>query len=342
MPVSRRRVLVLGGLLAAAPARVISQPARSTGRAVRLGVLHLAPPATSPSASDLFQVFSASLKDRGWAVGRNLVIESRTTADAPHRAVDFAKELLQNGAEMLVVVGSSNALAARRATSTVPIVMLASGYPVESGLAASLARPGGNVTGLRIYAGEVFGKYVALAKELVPSLKELGIFWGYGPPAFPAIETPLGLDEMQRAADSLSIHLRVWQNPDAAALAANLRDAANVRMQALFVTSGTVQAVPAAVAQITHFCEARRLPAMCDIAGIFFQTGGVLAYSVDLAELGARGASFVDRILRGANPAELPIEQPTRFQLIVNARRAKALGFEIPGALLTRADRVIG
>ena len=337
MAVSRRRLLVLGGLLAAVPVPVVAQRARSA----RLGVLHLAPPGASSSATDLFHVFSEALKDRGWAVGRNLVIESRTTAGAPHRAVDFAKELLQNGAEMLVAVGSSNALAARQATSTVPIVMLASGFPVESGLAASLARPGGNVTGLRVYAGEVFGKYVALVKELVPSLTELGIFWGYGPPAFPPIETPLALDEMRRAADTLNIQLRVWQNPDAAALTANLREAANTRMQALFVTSGTAQTVPAAVAQITRFCEVRRLPTMCDLAGLFFQTGGVLAYSVDIAELGMRGASFVDRILRGANPAELPIEQPTRFQLIVNAKRAKALGIAVPAALLTRADRVI-
>jgi putative tryptophan/tyrosine transport system substrate-binding protein len=149
------------------------------------------------------------------------------------------------------------------------------------------------------------------------------------------------LDEMRRAADSLNIQLRVWQNPDAPALTANLRDAANTRMQALFVTSGTAQAVPVAVAQIARFCEVRQLPTMCDIAGLFFQTGGVLAYSVDIAELGIRGASFVDRILRGANPAELPIEQPTRFQLIVNARRAKALGIAVPSPLLTRADRII-
>lgn len=110
---------------------------------------------------------------------------------------------------------------------------------------------------------------------------------------------------------------------------------------AKFVTSGTAQAVSAAVEQIARFSEARRLPTMCDIAGLFFHTGGVLAYSVDIAELGARGASFVDRILRGANPAELPIEQPTRFQLIVNAKRAKALGIDVPAALLARADSVI-
>ena len=338
MAVSRRRVLVLGGLLGACP-HAFGQAPRD--RHARLGLLLLAPPNPGGPLPDLVEVFTAALKERGWVPGRNLATEAISTAAEPHRAADVARQMLKNGADMLVAVGSSNALAARRATSTVPIVMLASGYPVESGLAQSLARPGGNVTGLRVYAGEVFGKDVALAKELVPALKELGVFWGYGPPAFPEVETRLALGEMRQAADALGIEMRVWQNRDQETLTESLREAASARMQALFVTSGGPQAVPANVQEIARFCESRRLPTMCDIAGIFFQTGGVLAYSVDTVELGVRGAAFVDRILRGANPGELPIEQPTRFQLLVNAKRAKALGIAVPPTLLARADRVI-
>ena len=334
---NRRRALALVSMLA--PLRT----SLSQGRKVRLGLLLLAPAAanTAGPLPDLVHEFLAALGRLGWMSGQNLAFESRVTAAEPHRAVDMAKDLLQGGAELLVAVGSSNALAARGATSTAPIVMLASGYPVESGLARSLARPGGNVTGLRIYAGEVFGKYVELAKELVPSLKQLGVFWGYGPPAFPEIETRLGLDEMQRSADRLGIRLQIWQNPDSGKIAANLREAADAPIQALFVTSGTAQAVPQNVREIARFCEARRLPTMCDVAGIFFQTGGLVAYSFDTMELAVRGAAFVDRILRGAKPGDLPIEQPTRFILIVNAKRAGELGVSVPASLIARADRVI-
>jgi putative ABC transport system substrate-binding protein len=310
----------------------------------RIGLILLAAPAPRSGAyplPDVGEVFVAALKDRGWILGRNLTIESRTSAAEPHRAVDLARELLAQGAEILVVAGSANAVAARRATRTTPIVMLASGYPVESGLAKTLARPGGNVTGLRVYAGEVFGKHVDLANEMVPSLRHFGVFWGYTPPAFPEIETRLALGEMQHAADARRVKLHVWQNSDAATLREHLQDAAKAPIQAVLVTSGGPQVVPAHMADIATFCESRRLPTMCDIAGVFFQTAGVLAYSVDYLELGTRGAAFVDRILRGADPAELPIEQPTRFLLLVNTRRAKALGIDLPPSLLARADRVI-
>ena len=286
--------------------------------------------------------FFAALQVRGWSLGQNLEVETRVTAREQSRAHELARELIDQGANVLVTVGTANAVAARRASASVPIVMLASGFPVESGLAASLARPGGNVTGLSVYAGsELFAKYIALLKELVPQLRQLGIFWGYAPPAFPERETELAVGAMRRAAAALGIDVRVWMNPDESALAKSLAAAAGVHIDALFVSAGGAQSVPEGIAKLAAFCEQRRLPAMCDVAGNFFQAGGVLSYTVDFKELGVRGASFVDRILRGAKPGELPIEQPTRFELVVNARRAKAIGMTIPASILLRADRVI-
>jgi putative ABC transport system substrate-binding protein len=302
----------------------------------RLGLLLLGhlPALTDP--------FIAALRDRGWSLGKNLEVDTRITAREQLRAHELARELIDKGANVLVTVGTANAISARRASATVPIVMLASGYPVESGLVASLARPGGNVTGLSVYAGgELFGKYVALLKELVPQLRSLGVFWGYAPPAFPEAETQLAFGQIRRAAETLSIRVRVWMNPGEPELATNLVSAAGVTMDALFVSAGGAQSVPEGIAKVTAFCEKRRLPTMCDVAGNFFLAGGVLSYTVDFKELGVRGASFVDRILRGAKAGDLPIEQPTRFELVVNARRAKTIGMTIPASILQRADRVI-
>ena len=302
----------------------------------RLGVLLLGqlPALTDP--------FFAALHEKGWSLGKNLEADVQITAREQSRAHVVARRLIERGADMLVTVGTANAVAARRASSEIPIVMLASGYPVESGLAASLARPGANVTGLSVYAGsEVFGKYVTLLKDLVPELGEFGIFWGYAPPAFPEEETTLAVGEMQRAAGRLGIKPRLWMNPDEAALTRAMTEAASARLDAIFVSAGGAQSVPEGIAKLAAFAAERRLPTVCDVAGNFFMAGGVLAYSVDFRELGVRGAAFVDRILRGAKPGELPIEQPTRFELVVNLKRARTIGRSVPTALLARADRVI-
>ena len=326
---TRRRLIGSMGLMLVAPA--LAQT-----RSHRLGMLLLAPSGT------LYDAFFSGLKTRGWQEGRNLQVDRRVSVNDQLRAPEMASELVRLGADVLVPVGSANAVAARNASRSIPIVMLASGFPVESGLAASLARPGGNVTGLSVYAGEeLFSKYVTLVKELVPGLRNLGVFWGYAPPYYPRIETDLCIAAMRRAATTLGLNFRVWLNPDGASLAASLQSAAAAPLDALIVSAGGPQSAPETIQQISAFCAKRRLPTMCDITGLFFSAGGVLSYSVDFAELGARGASFVDRVLRGAKPAEMPIEQPTRFELVVNLRRAKAIGFTVPSAILVRADRVI-
>ena len=329
----RREVLLSVGAsaaLAAIPAFAQRQSKR------RLGLLLLV---SVPSLTDpLFR----ALGEKGWRLGANLEIETRITAPQQQRAVDMAKELLGWGADILVTVSTANALAARQASSNVPIVMLASGYPVESGLAASYARPGGNVTGLSIYAGSaLFGKHVEVTRELVPSLRQLGVFWGYAPPAFPQIETDLALGEMQAAGTAMNVKIRAWFNRDEASLEANLAAAANSGIDALFVSAGGPQSQPKIIERIVRFVLNRRLPTACDAAGVYFMQGGLVAYSADFAELGTRAAAYADRILRGDKPAGMPIEQPTRFELVVNRKFAKALGFAIPHSLVLRADRFV-
>ena len=329
---NRRRLLALlgAGLAPALPALGQSEKSR------RIGLLLLSP------FPPLIDPFLATLRDRGWSSGKNLQVETRVTAPAQSGAPQMARELIAKGASVIAVTGTANALAAREASRSVPIVMLASGYPVESGLAASLARPGGNVTGLSVYAGtEIFGKDVALFKEAVPRLRELGIFWGYAPPGFPKVETDIVIDEMTRAASALGINLRLWLNPDMTALERTLIEAAVVPLDAVFVSAGGAQSAPEGIAKVAEFCERRRLPTMCDVVGNFFAAGGVLSYSVDFRELGVRAAAFVDRIFRGAKPAEMPIEQPRRFELVVNMKRARLIGMSVPPSILTRADRVI-
>jgi putative ABC transport system substrate-binding protein len=336
MAVSRRRLLVLGGSLAVGEAALGRVMAQSAVRERKLGLLLLAP---FPGLTD---PFFAALAQRGWSTGRNLRTDARFTAPQQERAVEMARQLIAQGSEIIVVSGSANAVAAREATSTVPIVSLGIGYPVESGLAASLARPGGNVTGMTVYAGtEVFGKYVSLARELVPSLREFGVFWAYAPPMFPAIETELPMKEMRQAADALKIRMHTWVNRDEDELDRNLKAAAREQLQLIFVSAGGPHSVPQGVAKIGQFSQQRRIFTLCDVAGVFFSAAGIAAYSPDFNELGAGAASYVDRILRGANPGDLPIEHPKRFELIINARRAKASGVPVPAAVLARADRII-
>ena len=329
-----KRRAILGGGVAWLAGTALRASAQEKVRKLGMLVLgHIGP---------LDDAFFGGLAQRGWSMQRNLRVDKRVTAREQERAPLVAKEVLDAGAEILVTVGTSNATAARSATSSVPIVMLASGFPREAGLVASLARPGGNVTGLSIYSGrELFGKYIELLRELVPSLRELGVFWGYAPPAFPEIETEIAVGEMRSAAKALGINFRVWFNRSNQELEASLAAAGAARLDALFVSAGGPQSVPEGIERISTFCAQRRLPTMCDVAGLFFASGGLLSYSVDFGELGARGASFVDRILRGARPGELPIEHPTRFELVVNAKRARAIGAKIPQSLLARADRVI-
>jgi ABC-type uncharacterized transport system substrate-binding protein len=281
----------------------------------------------------------AALKGHGWSVGRNLHVETRTTGGDYQRAPALAKELIEQRVDVLVTITTGNAVAARQVTSSVPIVMFGSGYPVEAGLAKSLARPGGNVTGVSVYGGtEIWGKYVSLARELLPSMRGLGVLFGY---VVSDRELEPLLAELRSAARALNVTLRFWRNRSDQDLTAALSEIPNAQVDALLVTGGPVHAQPPNVARINQFALRHRLPMISDLATDVFLGGGLIAYSFTAKELADRCASMIDRILRGAKPGEMPIEFPTKFELVVNMKTARALRLTLPKTVLLRADRVI-
>jgi putative ABC transport system substrate-binding protein len=204
-----RRTLIIG--LCSAAVVPMGARAQTTERVYRVGYLT---PGPGPGGSrPLLDLLIAALRERGWMVGRNLIIEIRDTRGDPVRAEALAKELVQARADLIVTSATGTAMAAHRATTVVPIVMITSGVPVEGGLAKSLARPGGNVTGMTIYAGGfgLWGKYLELLRELVPSLRELGVLWGYAPPSYRMEQVAPATDELRRAANALNVNVRFWQ-----------------------------------------------------------------------------------------------------------------------------------
>jgi putative tryptophan/tyrosine transport system substrate-binding protein len=334
----RRRFLATA--LAGAWAKLIAvrdTRAQESKSVYRIGILQ---PGPNPQLAD---PLIAGLGERGWVGGRNLVIEFRYTDGDSVRAEALARDLVEARMDVIVTNVTATAMAARRATSAVPIVMLTSGFPVEGGLANSLRRPGGNVTGITVYAGggPIFGKYVELLRELVPHLREFGVLWGFAPPSYKIEQVAPATDALRRAANALKLNMRFWETGTERALVAALASAANLPLDALFVTSGTIHGQPEIARRIAEFAVQRRLPTVTDFAGRFFPVGGVLAYSASPRELAARTAHLVDRILRGAKPEDLPIEQPTMYELSVNLKLARTLGLTIPPSLLARADQVI-
>jgi putative ABC transport system substrate-binding protein len=197
---------------------------------------------------------------------------------------------------------------------------------------------------MTVYAdgGGLFGKFLELLRELQPSLRELGVFWGYAPPSYRLEQVAPAIDELRRAAKAFDVKVHFWQTGTDSDLDAALSAAAMVPLDGLFVTGGVIHNLPEPAKRIGRFTLERRLPTVTDSPGTFFLAGGaILSYSAELKELASRTAYFVDRILRGARPGDLPIEQPTKYELTVNVKAAKAIGLNIPSALLLRADRVI-
>jgi putative ABC transport system substrate-binding protein len=330
----RRDLLASAGAAALVPLVAMAQ---TPGRVYRMGILM---PTPSPY---LIDPTLAALAKRGWIAGRNLQVESRFTEGDPERAEALTRELVAARVDIIVTNVTATAIAASRATSTVPIVMQTSGYPVEAGLAKSLGRPGGNVTGLTIYAGGgvLFGKFIELLRELVPTLRELGVLWGYAPPAYTEAQVAPATRELLTASKAFGINTRFWQTGRDVDLTAALAAADGAPLDALFATAGTIHAIPVFAQRIADLVIRRRIPTLTDFPGSFFSAGGVVAYSADVSDIAARAASFVDRILRGASPGELPIEQPTKYVLGVNLKVAKSIRFAIPHSILLRADRVI-
>lgn len=297
---------------------------------MRIG--RLSPISASVDAPSV-EAFRQGLRELGWVEGRNLSIESRFAEGNLERLPVLAAELVRSNVDVIIGISSQGALAAKNATSTIPIVISMTGDPVESGLVASLARPGGNLTGVTALGLVLSEKRLQLLKEAVPGVKRVAVLSN---PAFP--DSRLGVKRLEGAAHALGVHLLVLEVHDPAGLEKAFAAMRNERAGALVVLTDPLFLTHRT--RIVELAAQIRLPAIYAIQG-FMDVGGLMFYGESLPDVHRRAAIYVDKILKGAKPAELPIEQPTKFELVVNVKTAKALGLKIPQSVLMRADRVI-
>ena len=273
------------------------------------------------------------LRDLGWVDGQNIVIEYRYAEGKFERLTELAADLVHLNVDIIVVQSNTVARVVADATKTIPIVMADGRDPVATGLAASLARPGGNVTGMTNLRTELAGKKLELLKETVPKHAHVAVFWN---PAVRAEE----IAELKAAALPLKIQLHVLEVRVADEFAKAFRDATKARAGALIVTSDPAGLFTANRKQIVELAVKNRLPAMYPVSG-FVNAGGLLSYAASVPESYRRAATYVDKILKGAKPGDLPIERPMKFELVVNLQTAKQIGLTIPPNVLARADKVI-
>jgi putative ABC transport system substrate-binding protein len=293
----------------------------------RIGVLS---PGCHPPSTAL-DLFLQGLRDRGYVEGQNLAIEWRYSEGKAERFADLAADLVHLQVDVIVAMSTPAALAAQRATQTIPIIMVYVADPVGTGLVASLARPGGNLTGVSDMATDLSAKRLELLKEAVPTLSRMAVLWNAADPGM-----VLRFREIEAAAKVLGVTLQSLAVRDPQDFERAFTAMTRERPDALFVV--------AEVLTLTHRCQVldfaaqNRLPAMYEF-GVFAQDGGLMAYGPTLADTFQRGAYYVDRILKGTRPADLPVEQPMNFELVINLKAAEALGLTLPPDLLVLAHR---
>jgi putative ABC transport system substrate-binding protein len=325
----RRAFLGALALAAALPREARAQPA---GRVYKVGYLQTS---TREQQLHLIKAFEESLRDLGYRVGQNVVIEYRFAQARLERLPELAADLVRLKVDVIVTGVNSNTIAAKQATTTIPIVMANGSDPVGAGLVASLARPGGNITGLTSDTGdEITGKRVELLKEILPKLSRVAVLWN--PDLVSATQARLtaaadAARKLRRA--PLPVEARGLDDLERA-FASMIKE----RAGALVVLGGAVRFNYRG--QIGSMATRNRLPA---IAGVkeYAEAGLLLIYGVSQPDLWRRAATYVDKILKGAKPADLPVEQPTKFELVINLKTAKALGLTLPQSFVARADEVI-
>ena len=323
----RRRAFIslLGGAVAWPLAARAQQQAK-------LPTIGLWGPSTLSAASQRVARFVQRLRELGWIEGRTVAIEYRWAEGRNERAAEIAAEFVRLKVDVIVAQGTPSVIAAKQATSVIPIVFAAVGDPVGSGLVASLSRPGGNVTGLSTQQTDTASKRIELFREMVPGLRRLAIMGNVGNPS-----VELELSEVQSTARALGLEATAFELLRAEDIAPAF-DALKGRADALYVCADPL--VFTNRIRVNTLAQGARLPTMY-LLGEYVEAGGLMSYGPSVPDLYRRAADFVDKILRGAKPADIPVEQPTKFDLIINITTAKALGLEIPPTLLARADEVI-
>jgi putative ABC transport system substrate-binding protein len=326
------RVLSMVVLIVAALATPLATEAQPAGRAPRLCFLTF-DPGTAQSPSPRFDGFFQGLRDLGYVHGQTVTMDYLTADGRGERFPALAADCVRLKADIIVVTTTPGAEAAKNATRTIPIVMLALGDPVRTGLVDSLARPGGNVTGVTTMAPGLSAKRLELLKAAAPRLSRvLVLAYLVDPIAAPQIE------ELKKAAPSLGVQLQIRDIRTADDLPAAFEAGAKERAEGLLLTSASIFVVHRA--RVIELAARHRLPAMYSNR-LLGDAGGLMTYDANRRGLEMSAATYVDKILKGAKPADLPVEQPTTFELVINLRTAKALGLTIPPAVLARADEVI-
>jgi putative ABC transport system substrate-binding protein len=322
----RELIALLGGAAAAWP---LAAHAQQSGKLRTIGFLG---PNTHSAASEWVAALVQRLRELGWMEGRTVTIEYRWAEGREERFAEIAAEYVRLKVELIVTSGTPAVMASKKATSVIPIVFATAGDPVGSGLVASLARPGGNVTGLATLANELAGKRLELLREVVPGLRRLAIMGNVGNPF-----TVLELGEVQAAARMLGLEvamLEIRRTQDLAPAFERLKS----RADALYVCTDALANTNRIRINIAALGE--RLPTMHGSRD-YVEAGGLMSYGPNFPDMFRRTADYVDKILRGAKPGDLPVEQPTKFDLVVNLTTAKALRLDVPPTLLTRANEVI-
>ncbi len=310
-----------GAVLLAAP---LAAEAQSSTTTPRIGLLA---DATS------WEPLRLGLRDLGYVEGKSIALEERSSQGRSERFSDLASELVRLNVNIIVTWGTPATLAAKQATTTIPIVMASAGDPVSSGLVSSLAHPGGNVTGLTVLGPGLAAKRLELLKEAAPNISRVAFLWN---PANP--DQASSFKEVQAGARALSLTLHSVEARSHEELEQALAAMKKSRPSALLMTADAVH--QHYIGRIVAFTSENRLPAMYQLKEAV-DRGGLMSYGANLPDLVRRAAYYVDKILKGAKPADLPIEQPTKFELVINLKTAKALGLTIPPSLLGRADEVI-
>jgi ABC-type uncharacterized transport system substrate-binding protein len=306
-----------------------------------MGPAHAQPPKAIPRIGVLWEstiapraeAFREGLRELGYKEGQDVVIETRTAEGRLGGLSALAAELVQRNVDVILTAGTTTTQAAKRATSTIPVIMTFVSDPVEAGFVASLARPGGNITGLTNMGRELSGKWLELLKQIAPKASRVGVLMN--PTTRPH---RILVEEMTGEAKTLALELQPVDVPNANALEGALATLKKARPDALVVL------LPRASAdqqkRILEFAAMQRIPAIYHWRE-FVDAGGLAYYGASIQEMYRRAATYVDKILKGAKPGDLPVEQPTKFELVINLKTAKTLGLTIPPALLLRLDQVI-
>jgi putative tryptophan/tyrosine transport system substrate-binding protein len=322
----RRREFIVVTLGSAAAWPLVAR-AQQGKRIQRIGVLLFG----SPNSDSNLGAFLLGLRDLGYIEGQNIAIEYRYAEGKPERLHSLARELVAAKPDLIFALGGDVAPSARVATNTIPIVVVVSNDPVQAGLVASLAHPGGNITGVTFVSSDLAARRLQFMREIAPNLSRVGVIWN-----------PDHVDpeyrEMQTAAKTLGIQIQSLEVRSVEDFEPAFQTATNAQIQGLIPISSRLMLINHP--RIIEFSTQRRLLLACGF-GPWVREGALLSYGPDTDAITRRAATYVDKILRGARPAELPIEQPTKFQLVINGRAAKALGLNIPPTLLATADQVI-